>query len=249
METMILIALLAGTCGFLAGRRPGDRQKTLPPSPEIKIQLALPAAPESKPKPDPTVEETERKAQQKERENRKQAFERVLEAAGFRVYRTGTDTSSHFDGYFLKLGERIFRPIELDGQCLAYELPRWGKCCESYTLYRLAKPSVVDKEPVPGLGPTVCASCGRVEWDHDDSTDIKDAIGSSINIFPALQTLARRDDQYADYARLAMLERERRTLADRADVVRLEIAQLRGRLPELPGDGPYRSLPAISGSD
>ena len=98
---------------------------------------------------------------------------------------------------------------------------------------------------MPGLGPNVCAACGRVEWDHDDAADLKDAIGHSTNIFPVLQTLARRDDLYADYARLGLLERERRVLADRAEVVNIEIAQLRNRLPELPGDGPYRSAPFL----
>lgn len=176
-------------------------------------------------------------------------FERFLETCGFRVMTRDIWVDGPFDKDGLKIGTREFGAAtsEMDGWRITYRLHRKAACCRQRWLYRLAQPylNTQSGQWLPGLGPAVCAGCGRIERDYDGCPEgIGGLLGTATNAFPILEGLTRRDGAYADRALLAALEDERKRLEDRREIVSTEIAQLRARLPELPGDGPFRSLPA-----
>lgn len=174
-------------------------------------------------------------------------FERLLEACGFRItILAGLDGFSDFESHKLKLGDRVLKHAhEMNGWRIAYRLERKADCCRKSCLYRLARPYVYDKHEnvSAGLGPAVCAKCGRIERDYDDllGDDNRLLFGKATNAFPVLDALMRSNEAYTTHARLALLRRERRTLEERRAVIDLEIAQLEARVPTLAGDGPYRA--------
>lgn len=170
-------------------------------------------------------------------------FERLLEACGFRIMIRSFWNGTGFENNGLKVGARTFGEptAEMTGWRIAYRLRRKSRCCRERCLYRLAQPLFAGGINA-GLGPAVCARCGRIERDYDGQPNgIGGLLGSATNAFPILDALMRGNEAYASQARLALLRRERQTLEERREVIDLEIAQLQARAPELSGDGPYRS--------
>ncbi|WKZ28773.1 MAG: hypothetical protein QY323_04545 [Patescibacteria group bacterium] len=181
-------------------------------------------------------------------------FKRMLEACGFRIFQWGVKPG-RFENGSLTIANREFEAVtpEMHGWRIAYKLPVHTECCNQYYWWRLAQPfsreervpnglmDEIVRHEGPGLGPRVCAKCGRIERDYDGALEgVGGFVGRAKNIFPVLNEYICRERVSADHARLAILRQESNALERRRYEVMWELVQLEHRLGTKDNTSPYR---------
>lgn len=183
-----------------------------------------------------------------------QDFERLLEAAGFRLgnvdcscsAETGHKKCGDYDGYRFKCGDHLAESYDstMIGWRIAYLSTKRCRHCGK-GVYRLA-------DIVQGRIRMVCLACwkcGAIVKDGDLDEGFGTMLKNLTSVMPFLTHRARHESEDADAARLAALEQEHALLKEREGDVEAEIARLRSRLQSGVGGGPFRQLAAPDESE
>jgi hypothetical protein len=166
-------------------------------------------------------------------------FEKLLEAAGFRVgtltdyySESGLVTGCFRKSKSLKIGIKVFHQVSvgMQGWRIAYLVSEDCKYCNvkpfyrKQTLYRLGECSGRSERET-------CLVCWRCGWILDDNVQPEqNALGEILrghtNIYPVLEEMAFKQTAFTVRSRLSRVERERNELAALAVALDEEKARL-----------------------